>query len=228
METLRDKLLKGCYTMQRWKKLLQSLQKVEPDSTLCNDWCDLSRNDFDHCTACYMVQWSVQLVSQRENCGKRNPTSTKGRSRWKSSSENYLLIAEVRFRVKFRFMVRVRDSKTIFHENYFWWMSNCVFQKLHHVTGKIAWTIAPCNRTLKRHEWVGKVVVLCILSAEFKFGNRRNTTMDNRNFKFLIIKSAWKLEQDPALDACHLTAVKCLRIKISFYKCTITTMFMQL
>ena len=63
--------------------------------------------------------------------GKRNPTSTKGRSRWKSSSENYLLIAEVRFRVKFRVRVmvrvRVRDSKTIFHENYFWWMSNCVF-----------------------------------------------------------------------------------------------------
>ena len=41
------------------------------------------------------------------NMGKRNPTSTKGRSRWKSSSENYLLISEVRFRV--RFMVRVRD-----------------------------------------------------------------------------------------------------------------------
>ena len=65
METLRDKLLKGCYTTQRWKKLLQSLQKVEPDSTLCNDWCNLSHNDFDHCTACYTVQWSVQLVSQR-------------------------------------------------------------------------------------------------------------------------------------------------------------------
>ena len=57
--------------------------------------------------------------------GERNPTSTKGRTRWKSSSENYLLITEVRFR--FRVMVRVRDSKTIFHENYFWWMSNCVF-----------------------------------------------------------------------------------------------------
>ena len=56
-------------------------------------------------------------------CGKRNPTSTKGRSHWKLSSENYLLIAEVRF--------RVRDSKTIFHENYFWWMSNCVFHFLH-------------------------------------------------------------------------------------------------
>ena len=55
--------------------------------------------------------------------GERNPTSTKGRSRWKSSSEN-LLIAEVRFRVRFR------DSKTIFHENYFWWMSNCVFRIL--------------------------------------------------------------------------------------------------
>ena len=52
--------------------------------------------------------------------GERNSTSTKGRSRWKSSSENYLLIAEVKF--------RVRDSKTIFHENYLWWMSNCVFQ----------------------------------------------------------------------------------------------------
>ena len=65
METLRDKLLKGCYTMQCWKKLLQSLQKVEPDSTLCNNWRNLSRNDFDHCTARYTVQWSVQLVSQR-------------------------------------------------------------------------------------------------------------------------------------------------------------------
>ena len=65
METLRDKLLKECYTMQRWKKLLQSLQKVKPDSTLCNDWCNLSHNDFDHCTACYTVQWSVQLVSQQ-------------------------------------------------------------------------------------------------------------------------------------------------------------------
>ena len=32
--------------------------------------------------------------------GERNPTSTKGRSRWKSSSENYLLIAEVRVRVR--------------------------------------------------------------------------------------------------------------------------------
>ena len=62
--------------------------------------------------------------------GKCNPTSTKGRSRWKSSSENYLLIAEVRFRVRFRVMVR--DSKTIFHENYFWWMSNCVFQHFKH------------------------------------------------------------------------------------------------
>ena len=51
--------------------------------------------------------------------GERNPTSTKGSSRWKSSSENYLLIDEVRFRVRFR------DSKTIFHENYLWWMSNC-------------------------------------------------------------------------------------------------------
>ena len=30
-----------------------------------NDWCNLSRNDFDHCTACYTVQWFVQLVSQR-------------------------------------------------------------------------------------------------------------------------------------------------------------------
>ena len=61
--------------------------------------------------------------------GERNRTSTKGRSRWKSSSENYLVIAEVRFRVRFRFrvMVRVGDLKTIFHENYFWWMSNCVF-----------------------------------------------------------------------------------------------------
>ena len=37
--------------------------------------------------------------------GKCNPTSTKGRSCWKSSSENYLLIAEVRFRVRFRFRV---------------------------------------------------------------------------------------------------------------------------
>ena len=62
METLRDKLLKGCNTMQRWNKLLQSLQKVEPNSTLCNDWCNLSRNDFDHCTACYTVQFFMQLV----------------------------------------------------------------------------------------------------------------------------------------------------------------------
>ena len=66
--------------------------------------------------------------------GERNPTSTKGRSRWKSSSGNYLLIAEVRFKVRFsvrvvvRVVVRVRDSKTIFHEKYFWWMSNCVFR----------------------------------------------------------------------------------------------------
>ena len=64
--------------------------------------------------------------------GERNPTSTKGRSRWKSSSENYLLIAEVRVMVRVRLRlrvmvrVRVRDSKTIFYENYFWWMSNCV------------------------------------------------------------------------------------------------------
>ena len=40
--------------------------------------------------------------------GERNPTSTKGRTRWKSSSENYLLITEVRFRVRFRVMVRAR------------------------------------------------------------------------------------------------------------------------
>ena len=43
-----------------------------------------------------------------------------------------LLIDEVRFRVRFRVKVRVmvsvRDSKTIFHENYFWRMSNCVFR----------------------------------------------------------------------------------------------------
>ena len=31
-------------------------------------------------------------------------------------------------RVRVRVMVMVRDSKTIFHENYFWWMSNCVFR----------------------------------------------------------------------------------------------------
>ena len=49
------------------KKLLQSLQKVEPDSTLWSDWCNLSRNDFDHCISCYTVQWSVQLVSQRRS-----------------------------------------------------------------------------------------------------------------------------------------------------------------
>ena len=62
--------------------------------------------------------------------GERNSTSTKGRSRWKSSSENYLLIAEVRFRLRIRVRISiwVRDSKTIFHENYLWWMSNCVFQ----------------------------------------------------------------------------------------------------
>ena len=58
---------KGVNTIQRWKKLLQSLQKVEPDSTLCNDWCNLSRNDFDHCTACYTVQWSVQLNLSRND-----------------------------------------------------------------------------------------------------------------------------------------------------------------
>ena len=40
METLRDKLLP---------------ERVLRDATL----------DFDHCTACYTVQWSVQLVSQR-------------------------------------------------------------------------------------------------------------------------------------------------------------------
>ena len=34
----------------------------------------------------------------------------------------------VRFRFRVRVMVRVRDSKTIFHENYFWCMSNCVFR----------------------------------------------------------------------------------------------------
>ena len=55
METLRNKLLRGCYTMQRENTFLQSLQKVESDSTLRNDWCNLSRNDFDHCTACYTV-----------------------------------------------------------------------------------------------------------------------------------------------------------------------------
>ena len=61
--------------------------------------------------------------------GERNSTSTKGRPRWKSSSENYLLIAEVRFRLRIRVRISiwVRDSKTIFHENYLWWMSNCVF-----------------------------------------------------------------------------------------------------
>ena len=82
----------------------------------------------------------VFCMSFRCVCGirERNPTSTKGRSRWKSSSENYLLIAEVRVRVRVmvrvrvrvRVMVRVRvrESKPIFHENYFWWMSNCVFR----------------------------------------------------------------------------------------------------
>ena len=40
--------------------------------------------------------------------GERNSTSTKGRSRWKSSSENYLLISEVRFRFRFR------DTRTTF------------------------------------------------------------------------------------------------------------------
>ena len=35
-------------------------------------------------------------ISQPVNLGERNPTSTKGRSRWKLSSENYLVIAEVR------------------------------------------------------------------------------------------------------------------------------------
>ena len=38
------------------------------------------------------------------------------------------MIAEVRVRFKVRVMVRVRDSKTIFHKNYFWWTSNCVFK----------------------------------------------------------------------------------------------------
>ena len=43
--------------------------------------------------------------------GKRNSTSTKGRSRWKSSSENYLLIAEVRFRLRVRISIWVRIQR---------------------------------------------------------------------------------------------------------------------
>ena len=56
-----------------------------------------------------------RLHTEHVFSGKRNPTSTKGRSRRKSSSENYLLISEVRFMVRFRVrfrvrvMVRVRD-----------------------------------------------------------------------------------------------------------------------
>ena len=57
---------------------------------------------------CYVLQTRILDVILREILGKRNPTSTKGRSRWKSSSENYLLISEVRFRVRFRVRVRVR------------------------------------------------------------------------------------------------------------------------
>ena len=46
-------------------------------------------------------------ANKSDSVGERNPTSTKGRSRWKSSSENYLLIAEVRFRVRVKVRVRV-------------------------------------------------------------------------------------------------------------------------
>ena len=47
-------------------------------------------------------------ANKSDSVGERNPTSTKGRSRWKSSSENYLLIAEVRFRVRVKVRVRFR------------------------------------------------------------------------------------------------------------------------
>ena len=82
----------GCYTLQRVACVRsrcygniarQVAERVLHDATLktttlCNDWCNLSRNDFDHCTACYTVHWSVQLVSQRrcktscmKNCTER-------------------------------------------------------------------------------------------------------------------------------------------------------------
>ena len=51
------------YFVQRLVQLVsQPILTIAQHVTRCNGPCNLSRNDFDHCTACYTVQWSVQLV----------------------------------------------------------------------------------------------------------------------------------------------------------------------
>ena len=73
---------------------------------------DLSLN-LRQCCKCIKKLLSVLRKRKTGNAIRHPPKFTKGRSRWKSSSKNYLLIAEVRLwvrlRVRFRFRVRVES-----------------------------------------------------------------------------------------------------------------------
>ena len=107
---------------RKWRKSLCLLSRKAISSN--DPGCDGGMYKNSHW---FNGKWYVSLMpgTQSDIHQSRRPDQRYSRSRWKSFSENYLLTAEFRFMV--RVMVRVRDSKTIFHENYFWWMSNCVF-----------------------------------------------------------------------------------------------------